>query len=275
LQRQAQVIVDCHCHAGIGDGLTGPWDTEAHLTRYLGRAARAGIDRTVVFATFDSDYAVANRRVARIVHAAHGRLYGFAFVHAARDAGRVSGLVGEAVDRYGFRGIKAHRHDARISREICEAARQFGVPILYDPMGEVGPVELVAGEYPDVPFIIPHLGSFADEWGAQVAMIGLLMRYDNIFVDTSAVRRFDVLAEAAHRRPRRVLFGSDGPWLHPGVELAKVRLLGLRQADERRVLGGNVLRLIDSVASLRGRSHSGRRLRRSASEHFPLSAHSS
>ena len=20
-------IIDCHCHAGTGDGLTGPWDT--------------------------------------------------------------------------------------------------------------------------------------------------------------------------------------------------------------------------------------------------------
>jgi predicted TIM-barrel fold metal-dependent hydrolase len=245
LQRQGQVIVDCHCHAGIGDGLTGPWDTEAHLPRYLERAKRAGIDRTVVFPTFDSDYAVANRRVARIVDASRGRLYGFAFVHAVRDAGRVSALVREAVERYGFRGIKVHRHDARISREICEAARQFGVPVLYDPVGEVGPVELVAGEYPDVQFVIPHLGSFDDDWAAQVAMIGLLIRHDNIYVDTSAVRRFDLLAEAARRRPRRVLFGSDGPWLHPGVELAKVRLLRLRQADEQLVLGGNALRLID------------------------------
>jgi len=259
----SQVIVDCHCHAGVGDGLTGPWDTEAHLSRYLARATRARIERTVVFATFDSDYAVANQRVARIVHASRGRLFGFAFVHAARDAGRVSALVGEAVERYGFRGIKVHRHDARISREICEAARRFRVPVLYDPVGEVGPVELVAGEYPDVPFIIPHLGSFADEWGAQVAMIGLLLRHDNVYVDTSAVRRFDLLAEAAHRRPRRVLFGSDGPWLHPGVELAKVRLLGLRQADEQRVLGGNALRLVDPVAPRGGRS---RRRRRSRAE---------
>jgi len=170
----------------------------------------------------------------------------------------VSALVGEAVERFGFRGIKVHRHDARISREICDVARRFRVPVLYDPVGEVGPVELVAGEYPDVPFIIPHLGTFGDEWGAQVAMIGLLLRHDNVHVDTSAVRRFDLLAEAAHRRPRRVLFGSDGPWLHPGVELAKVRLLGLRDADERRVLGGNVLRLIDSVAPRRGRSRTGR-----------------
>jgi predicted TIM-barrel fold metal-dependent hydrolase len=254
LQGPAQVIVDCHCHAGIGNGLTGPWDTEAHLGRYLERATRAGIDRTVVFPTFDSDYAAANRRLAGIVRAARGRLYGFGFVHPVRDAGRVSSLVEEAVLGFGFRGIKVHRGDARISREICEAARRFGVPVLYDPMGEIGPVELVAAEYGDCVFIVPHLGSFADDWRAQAAMIGLLLRYDNIYVDTSAVRRFDLLAEAARRRPERVLFGSDGPWLHPGVELAKVRLLGLRPADERRVLGGNVLSLVDPARRTAWRS---------------------
>jgi predicted TIM-barrel fold metal-dependent hydrolase len=239
------VIVDCHCHAGLGDGLTGPWDTEAHLERYLARARRAGIDRTVVFAAFHSDYATANRAVARIVAGSRGRLYGFAFVHPQRDAGRIHRMVGEAVGEHGFRGIKVHRHDGRITREICDAARRFGVPILYDVMGEVEVVELLATEYRDVGFIIPHLGSFADEWRAQVAMIGMLIRHRNVFTDTSAVRRFDLLAEAVRRRPRQVLFGSDGPWLHPGLELAKIELLRLRPDAERAVLGGNVLRLID------------------------------
>jgi predicted TIM-barrel fold metal-dependent hydrolase len=243
------VIVDCHCHAGIGDGLTGPWDTEAHLGRYLVRAKRAGIDRTVVFSAFDSDYAIANRRVAKIVRGSRGRLYGFAFIHPLRDAGRVFPLVREAVSEHGFRGIKVHRHDARITREICDAARRFRLPVLYDVMGEVETVELLAGEYPDVAFIIPHLGSFADEWRAQVAMIGMLIRHRNVHTDTSAVRRFDLLAEAARRRPCQVLFGSDGPWLHPGAELAKIPLLGLKAADEQRVLGGNVLALLDRVST--------------------------
>jgi hypothetical protein len=251
------VIVDCHCHAGIGDGLTGPWDTEAHLGRYLARAARAGIGRTVVFPAFHSDYAVANRAVARIVARSHGRLYGFAFVHPARDAGRVHELVREAVEQHGFRGIKVHRHDARITREICDVARWFGVPVLYDIVGEVDTVELIAGEYPDVQFIIPHLGSFADEYGAQVGMIGMLLRHRNVHTDTSAVRRFDLLLEAVRRRPRQVLFGSDGPWLHPGVELAKVQLLGLRPADRRAVLCENALRLIEPQ-NPGGRPTSGR-----------------
>ncbi|WP_208624440.1 hypothetical protein [Janthinobacterium svalbardensis] len=41
----------------------------------------------------------------------------------------------------------------------------------------------------------------------------------------------------------KVLFGSDGPWLHPGLELHKVQLLGLPPLDAALIMGGNFLRL--------------------------------
>jgi uncharacterized protein len=242
------MIIDCHCHAGKGDGLTGPWDTAAPLDQYLRRAARAGIDRTVLLAAFHSDYLVANREVARIVASRPDRFYGFAFVNPERDRGRAAAMVEEAVTRYGFRGIKVHRHDARITREICEAARAFSLPVLYDVMGEVSVVEMMAQEYADVNFIIPHLGSFADDWRAQLSLIDHLARHPNIFADTSGVRRFDLLVEAVRRAgAKKILFGSDGPWLHPGIELAKVRALSLAAADEKLILGENLLRLIARV----------------------------
>lgn len=242
------MIIDCHCHAGKGDGLTGPWDTAAPLNQYLRWAAKAGIQRTVLLAAFHSDYATANREVARIVASRPDRFYGFAFVHAERDRGRVAAMVGEAVARFGFCGIKVHRHDARITREICETARAFNLPVLYDVTGEVSICELLAQEYPDVNFIIPHLGSFADDWKAQLALIDPLARHPNIYADTAGVRRFDLLEQAVKRAgARKILFGSDGPWLHPGVELAKVQALELSQAEEKLVLGGNFLRLISRV----------------------------
>ncbi|HEX8212492.1 MAG TPA: amidohydrolase family protein [Longimicrobium sp.] len=242
------MIIDCHCHAGTGDGLTGPWDTSAPLDGYLRWAREYGIRRTVIFAAFHSDYLAANRQVAAIVRASPDRFWGFAFVHASRDRGRVAAMVREAVERHGFRGIKVHRHDARISREICEAARAYRLPVLYDVMGEVSAVELLAREYPDVRFIIPHLGSFADDWRAQVALVDPLIRYPNVYTDTSGVRRFDLLQEAVGRAgARKFLFGSDGPWLHPGVELEKIRALHLSDEDERLVLGGNLLRLTARV----------------------------
>ena len=244
------MIIDCHCHAGKGDGLTGPWDTDAPLGRYLRRAAKVGIERTVLFAAFHSDYAVANREVGRIVLARPGRFYGFAFVHAERDRGRVLRLVRTAVEEYGFVGIKVHRYDARISREICEAARRFRLPVLYDVMGEVSTVELLATEYPDVSFIIPHLGSFGDDWKAQQALLSPLERHPNVYTDSSAVRRIDLLVEAVRRAgPGKVLFGTDGPWLDPGVELEKIHALELTEASNRAILGGNLLRLIGHASA--------------------------
>jgi hypothetical protein len=113
------MIIDCHCHAGKGDGLTGPWDTDASLHNYLPWAAEAGITKTVLFAAFNSNYAKANAAVAKIVHNNLNRFYGFAFVNALKDAGNIFNMVKTGVMQYGFCGIKIHRYDARISREVC------------------------------------------------------------------------------------------------------------------------------------------------------------
>jgi hypothetical protein len=252
------VIIDSHCHAGTGDGLTGPWDTSAHLGRYLRRAARAGIGHTVVFPVFTSDYRRANAEVARIAAARLGRLSTYAMVHPVADAGRVAAVVREAVAGSGACGIKVHRQDARISREICDTARALDLPVLYDVMGEHSIIELLATEYPSVSFIIPHLGSFGDDWRVQRRVIEDVVRHPNVHTDSSGIRRFDLLTEVVSRAgAHKVLFGTDGPWLHPGLELAKIRALGLPPAQEALVLGGNWLRLTARArARARARSRS-------------------
>jgi len=239
------MIIDAHCHAGQGDGLSGPWDTNAPLAPYLRHAAEAGIDRTVVFPAFHTDYAAANQALAQTVAQMPERLWGFAFLHAQRDAGRIFLMVETAVRNYGFCGLKVHRRDAAISREICEAAAYFGLPVLYDVLGEVASIELFAREYRHVNFIIPHLGSFGDEWQAQLAIADHLVRHDNVFTDTSGVRRFDLLQHAFRRAgASKIIFGSDGPWLHPGVELSKIFYLHASSAQQEQMLSGNILRLI-------------------------------
>lgn len=247
------MIIDAHCHAGPGDGFSGPWDTAAPLGDYLRRCDAAGINRTNLLAAFHSDYAVANEEVGRIIASDPGRFTGFAFVHAERDRGRVLALVRHAVFDLGMCGIKLHRHDARISREVCEVAEQLRLPVLYDVVGEVATAALLARSFPTVPFVIPHLGSFADDWQAQLAFTDLLAAHRNLFTDTSGVRRFDLLVRAVRRAgPQKILFGSDGPWLHPGVELAKVELLGLPPSEKRLVLGGNFLRLTRASRARQG-----------------------
>ena len=133
--------------------------------------------------------------------------------------------------------------------KFVEVARAFSLPVLYDVMGEVSGVELLATEYPDVNFIIPHLGSFADDWRAQLALIDHVVRHPNIYTDTAGVRRFDLLEQAVERAgARKILFGSDGPWLHPEVELEKIYALDLPDDQERLILGDNFRRLISRVS---------------------------
>jgi len=246
--------------------MTGPWNTDAPLDAYVRRARAAGIDRTVVVPLFDRDYARANAALARITSRFPGRFICFACVHPRRDAGRVREMVEEAVSRWGFRGIKVHRMDSPLTREVCESALEFGLPILFDVVGKPHFLEMVAPEFPDVNFIVPHLGSFADDWRAHVQLIDQLVRYRNVYADTSGVRRFDYLVQAVQRAgPGKLVFGSDGPWLHPGVELHKIRLLRLDPDDEAKVLGGNLLRILAmtptplEAASGHGRPGVGRR----------------
>jgi uncharacterized protein len=244
------MIIDCHCHAGKGDRMTAPWNTDAPIASYLRRAQNAGIDKTIVFAPFHSDYDKANRQVARIIRQYPDRLIGFAFVHASRDAGRIFSMV-ERARRWGFRGIKMHGFEAMPTREACEVARAFRMPLLADVVGHAEVVDMLAPQFPDVNFIIPHLGSFADDWKTHQQVIDQIVRYRNVYADTSGVRRFDYLVDAVKRAgASKILFGSDGPWLHPGLELHKIKLLRLPQEQEAAILGGNAVRLLRQVLPL-------------------------
>ena len=248
------MIVDFHCHAGRGDLLTAPWNTAAPLESYLRRAKRAGIERTIVFPAFHTDYVTANRELARIVARWRPRLVGFAMINAKNDAGRVREIVREAVVRHGFRGLKIHGHEAMPTREVCQAAREFRLPVIVDVAGKAHVIDMFAPQYPEVDFIIAHLGSFADDWRAHERVIEQLARYPNVMADTSGVRRFDYLVRAVRRAgPRKLLFGSDGPWLHPEVELHKIRLLGLAREAQALILGGNAQRLLFSAGVIRER----------------------
>jgi hypothetical protein len=263
------MIIDFHVHAGQGDGMTGPWDTTAPLSAYARRASEARIARSVLLPVFQSDYAQGNRDVAAIVRADPRRWIGFAMVHAERDRERMHRMIEEAVMRLGLRGIKVHRHDARIHRQVCDAAQRWQLPVLYDPGGDTGALSLLAQTHPDVAFVFAHLGSFADDWAAQRQVIDLIVRYPNLFADTAGVRRFDLLEQALRRAgAHKILFGTDGPWLHPGVELAKIHALPLRPREKALVLSGNLLRLINrspddwpGAAAGPGRSRPGARPR--------------
>jgi predicted TIM-barrel fold metal-dependent hydrolase len=238
------MIIDAHCHAGRGDILHHPWDTDAPLEPHLARAREAGIGRTVVFPISNLDMEKANGEVAALVAANRKELIGFYRIDPPRMAGRVGALLEKAVRQWGYRGVKVHAADGWPTREIMEACRDR-LPILIDIKDTPAPVEMFAQQYPAVNLIVAHLGSFAGDWRVHTAVIDLMRRYPSVHADTSSVRFFDWLVRAVREAgSEKLIFGSDGPLLHPGLELMRVKLLKLPPAEEALVLGGNIERLM-------------------------------
>jgi len=243
LQGQGRpLVIDAHCHAGRGQAMSAPWTTRASVEVTLRHMAEAGIDRTVLFPINNTDYEKPNQEIAEICGRHPGKFIGFAKHDPQAEAGRIRALLRREVENLGLKGLKLHRLP---TREVLDTAAELGIPILYHPE-KVSNVNLIAAEYPQIPFLVAHLGNFASrDWTEHVAAIDAARRYPNVYLETSSVVFFQYLEMAAKEAgPAKLVFGTDGPELDSRVELYKIRLLKLPPADEQRVLGGNVGKLL-------------------------------
>jgi predicted TIM-barrel fold metal-dependent hydrolase len=173
------------------------------------------------------------------------RLYkfvGFAKHDSKTEAGKIGKMLQHEVRDLGLRGLKLHGIP---TKEMVETAAELGIPILFHPPKVSDSLEVVQS-YPEVFFILAHLGSFASrDWMEHVRAIEAAKSLTNLYLDTSSVVFFEYLERAARELPKeKLIFGSDGPLVDPRVELYKIRLLGLPQEKKQLILGGNIRRLL-------------------------------
>jgi predicted TIM-barrel fold metal-dependent hydrolase len=147
-----------------------------------------------------------------------------------------------------FRGVKLHPlldgyhpddpavHpiiELLIEREL-PALIHCGHPIFTLPWS----IEELIRRYPEARIILGHMGH-----GNIIyinAAIDVAERNPNVYLETSGMPMHSKIREAVERvGPDRVLYGSDTPFHHPSVELAKVRVSGLPTELTDRVLGEN------------------------------------
>jgi predicted TIM-barrel fold metal-dependent hydrolase len=189
------------------------------------------------------NFEVHNRQTAEIVAQHPDRLVGYAKVSQKQDAGRVEQMLREAFEKLGLVGLKLHGHP---TREIMEVINHYRKPILADVYGEVYRLRFVAEQYPAVPIIIAHMGKFMSFDGAmRQTVLWLARTYPNVYFDTSSVCEHEWLERTVTERlTGKMIFGSDGPGLHCGVELARVKYLKLPAEQEAMVLGGTIAGLL-------------------------------
>jgi hypothetical protein len=245
---QKTIVIDAHCHAGKGlshgknDPASDPWTTFNDPTWTLRRADEAGIDKTIIFPINNRTYENANEEIASYVRRWPDKFIGFAKHDGKTEAGRIQDMLRREVQELGLRGLKLHGVP---STEMVETAAELKIPILYHPPAVRESLEVVQS-YPNVAFILAHLGCFASrDWREHVAAIEAAGRLANLYLDTSSVVFFEYLERAASELPaEKLIFGSDGPLVDSRVELYKIQLLKLPQAKEQLILSGNILRLL-------------------------------
>jgi predicted TIM-barrel fold metal-dependent hydrolase len=236
------LVIDAHCHAGKGEEMSAPWSTYADPEVTLRRAAEVGIDKTILFPINNPSFEKANAELARIIERYPDKFIGFAKHDPVREAGRIKEMLTHEVRELGLKGLKLHHLP---SREVLDAVAELRIPILYHP-DRVSDFHMLATEYPQINFIVAHLGSFAShDYTEHLAAIDLAKRYPNVFLETSSVVFQEYLEMAARELPaEKLIFGTDGPLVDSRVELYKIRLLKLPLESETKVLAGNILRLL-------------------------------
>ena len=242
------VIFDMHMHVDEVPALG--WSMPASLC--VESMDRAGIGAAGIMTITDMP-AVNPHALELIVEACAaypGRLYGFIRVHPWYGEESLS-ILERAVTRHGFRALKLHpvstmAHPAgEESLRLIQRAAELGVPTLFhcgdDPMTTPEAIAAAAAACPTATIILGHMGGYAHTEDA----IRVAERLPNVMLETSASPYPDAIVDAVRRvGARRVLFGSDGPGCLPELEVEKIRMCGLREDEERQVLGLNALELL-------------------------------
>lgn len=234
------MIVDSHMHVGDFPLFNVSIDRDGLLAQMREHDITAGL-------VFHPD----NDLVAGIIARSQG-VYGLVWANPRRldvveETRRLLDAPGSK-----FRGVKLHPlldgyhpddpavHpliELLIEREL-PALIHCGHPIFTLPWS----IEELIRRYREARIILGHMGH-----GNIVyinAAIDVAERNPNVYLETSGMPMHSKIREAVERvGPDRVLYGSDTPFHHPSVELAKVRVSGLPSEATDRVLGENGRRL--------------------------------
>lgn len=213
------------------------------------RMAESGIAAAVVFGNpFYWDPAEENSRVAAVM----GRT-----AHPVVPVGLCNPRLGPAavdevrrcVLELGFRGVKVRPDSYALSanspamRPVIEMTAELGVPLLIhsgrSPWSHPLTIADLVRDYPEAPVVMQHMFDLTGDSAIRAAE-----QCPNLMFETSCVMGLPFLRRAVARiGSDRIMFGSDSPALDTATELAKIRRLGLADADEQNLLWATASRL--------------------------------
>ena len=158
-------------------------------------------------------------------------------------------------------GVKLHPNfqnldlaDPRVI-EICHAIAQDGIVVITHAgegsdaaatdRGSPEKVLALAQSVPNLTLMACHYGAYHQLELAEKIIVGSRVILETSWPPTMAILDPDRIRGIIKRHGAdQVVFGSDWPMADPGAEIAGIRALGLPKDDEKKILGGNLARIL-------------------------------
>lgn len=229
-----------------------------HGAPNLARDMRSmGIERTIVIGI---DMGVISRHVKQTLEVGKKREDAVAFGSIHPRLPRRRQRFEEQLHQ-GARGIKIHppnmftRPDHPRLQPIYRWCGEENIPVFFhcgpagiEPKyggycGQVRFYEEPIRNHPDTRFVLGHSGALQ-----STEAVALFRRYPNVWMDVSCLSLSQLREVLEEGDENRIMFGSDWPFYHPILPLAKVLIATEEQPKLRRkVLYENAVRLIESI----------------------------
>jgi hypothetical protein len=237
-------------------GVLGPSKRKTHTAPNLARDCRdLGIVHSAILAI---DVGIPSHHVADSIAtaAALGSTTAFGSVHPRKR--RPKQKLEEQLHA-GARGLKLHPQIQQFMPAAPEAMPLYALaaaerlPVLWHcgPVGielesarkfvQVPNYERPLAECPDTTFVLGHSGALASEQG-----IDLQRRYRNAYLEVSCISLSQLRQVVAEADPDRIVYGTDWPFYHHALSLAKVLIATEGRPELRRkILHDNAARLLE------------------------------
>lgn len=163
----------------------------------------------------------------------------------------------------GLRGFKMHPEYQTFEPDECRldpiwaAAAEHGLIAFFHAGADIafptvrGTPKSFAGlldRWPELTVVLAHMGGF-EQWD----VVAETLAGRDVYLDTSYTLGHlsdeDFVTLVREHGSERVLFGSDGPWTDPAVEIAHLHRIGLLDIELEHILGITATRLLGIDAS--------------------------
>lgn len=236
-------IVDFHTHIGLSRN-DGARQTVQDTLRAM---QQFKVSKSFIFPIDEKNpgpsYAHLNRKIARLIKRYHN-LIGVARLNP-NELEASFREIGQAT-RSGFRGVKLHPRSDRFSvgrtEPLFSCINQNRLVVIlhtdHEPKCHPSQWLHIFKAYPKTFFILAHSGKDIYREAIEIAK-----HCPNVYLDTSTLSYYRTGVIVKNAGARKVIFASDVPYSHVGLEITKFKLL-LPRAKQELVFGENAKKIL-------------------------------